>query len=98
LNKNNAVIFFISGPEIIFVFFVFLLVFGADKIPGMAKTLAKGMIQVRKATNEIKTELQKSVDTDIKNPTKSIAKEIEEEVGKVSKDFKEIEDSIKRKL
>ena len=34
---------FISGAEIVFVFFIVLLVFGADKIPSIARTLAKGM-------------------------------------------------------
>ena len=62
---------FISGAEIVFVFFIVLLVFGADKIPSIARTLAKGMTQVRQATNEIKSEIQKTVDVDIENPTKS---------------------------
>ncbi len=91
-------VYFISGPEIIFVFFIFLLVFGADKIPGLARTLAKGMTQVRQATNEIKTELQKSVDENIENPKKSVTKDIKKEVGKISKGFKDLEDSIQRDL
>ena len=53
---------FISGAEIVFVFFIVLLVFGADKIPTIARTLAKGMTQVRQATNDIKSEIQKTVD------------------------------------
>ena len=51
---------FISGAEIVFIFFIILLIFGADKIPSIARGLAKGMTQVRNATNEIKTEIQKS--------------------------------------
>ncbi|MCY4299443.1 MAG: twin-arginine translocase TatA/TatE family subunit [Flavobacteriaceae bacterium] len=89
-------VYFISGPEIIFIFFIFLLVFGADKIPGLARTLAKGMTQVRQATNEIKTELQKSVDDNLENPTQSVTKDIKQEVGNISKEFKDIEDSVKR--
>ena len=49
---------FISGAEIFFIFFVILLVFGADKIPSFARTLAKGIVQVKQATNEIKSEIQ----------------------------------------
>ena len=78
---------FISGAEIVFVFFIVLLVFGADKIPSMARTLAKGMTQVRQATNDIKNEIQKSVDTDIENPTKKITQDFKKEVDKVKKDF-----------
>ena len=64
---------FISGAEIVFIFFVVLLIFGADKIPSIARTLAKGVNQVRNATNEIKTEIQKSVDT--KKPAGDAVKE-----------------------
>ena len=89
---------FISGAEIVFVFFIVLLVFGADKIPSIAKTLAKGMTQVRQATNDIKSEIQKSVDTDIDNNTKNLSQDFQHEVDKVKKDFKDLGDSIKREL
>lgn len=87
---------FISGAEIVFIFFIVLLIFGADKIPSIAKTLAKGVTQVRNATNEIKTEIQKSVDT--KNPTAGVGKELKSQVDKVKEDFDELTDSIKRDL
>lgn len=89
---------FISGAEIVFVFFIVLLVFGADKIPSIAKTLAKGMTQVRQATNDIKSEIQKSVDKDIDNTTKNLSQDFKHEVDKVKKDFKDLGDSIKREL
>ena len=66
-------ILFISGAELVFVFFIVLLVFGADRIPSIAKGLAKGMTQVRQATNEIKSEIQKN--TNYKDPSKKISKE-----------------------
>ncbi|MDG1190507.1 MAG: twin-arginine translocase TatA/TatE family subunit [Flavobacteriaceae bacterium] len=89
---------FISGAEIVFVFFIVLLVFGADRIPSIARTLAKGMTQVRQATNDIKSEIQKSVDVDVENPTKTLAKDFTSEVDKVKKDFDDLGDSIKRDL
>ena len=89
---------FISGAEIVFVFFIVLLVFGADKIPSIARTLAKGMTQVRQATNDIKSEIQKTVDVDVENPTKSLAKEFKKEVDEVKKDLTDLEDSIRRDL
>ncbi len=85
---------FISGAEIVFVFFIVLLVFGADRIPSLARTLAKGMTQVRQATKDIKSEIQDSMD--IEDPTKSISEGIDEEVNKVKNDLDDIEDSIKR--
>jgi len=86
---------FISGAEIVFVFFIVLLIFGADKIPSIARGLAKGMTQVRNATNEIKSEIQKSVDID---PSKSITSELTKEIDQVKDDFDKITGSIKRKL
>ena len=86
---------FISGAEIVFVFFIVLLIFGADKIPSIARGLAKGITQVRNATNEIKSEIQKSADID---PSKSITSELTKEIDQVKDDFDKITGSIKRKL
>ena len=87
---------FISGAEIVFIFFIVLLIFGADRIPSIAKSLAKGVNQVRNATNEIKSEIQKSVDT--KNPEGGMGKEFKNQVDKVKEDFDDLTDSIKRDL
>ena len=43
--KKITHVFFISGAEIVFIFFIVLLIFGADKIPSIARTLAKGLIR-----------------------------------------------------
>ena len=87
---------FISGAELVFVFFIVLLVFGADKIPSIAKGLAKGMTQIKQATNEIKTEISKN--SDIKNPAKSLTKDLSDSVSGIKKDFDDLKDSIKRDL
>ena len=39
------------------------MIFGADKIPDIAKGMAKGIKKVKDATQEIKTEIQKSAKT-----------------------------------
>ena len=51
---------FISGGEIAFIVFILVMVFGADKIPEIARGLGKGMRQVKDATNDIKREITKS--------------------------------------
>ncbi len=89
-------ILFISGAELIFVFFIILLVFGADKIPSIARGLAKGMTQVRQATNEIKSEIQKN--TKFKDPSDKISKGLNDSVSDIKKDLDDITDSIKRDL
>ncbi len=87
---------FISGAEIVFIFFIVLLVFGADKIPTIARGLAKGMTQIRQATNDIKSEIQKSAT--VENPSKAITDSLTKEVKEVKKDFDELTESIKRNL
>ena len=87
---------FISGAEIIFISFVILLVFGADRIPSIAKTLAKTMTQIRNATNEIKSEIQKS--SDLKSIEDSVSKDVKDEFSEIKENVDELGDSIKRKL
>ena len=53
---------FISGAEIFFILFIVLMVFGADKVPEIARGLGKGMRQIKDATNDIKSEISKSAE------------------------------------
>lgn len=51
---------FISGQEIVIVFVVVLLLFGANKIPEFARGLGKGMREFKKATDDIKREINEN--------------------------------------
>ncbi|WP_372642096.1 twin-arginine translocase TatA/TatE family subunit [Ancylomarina sp.] len=53
---------FISGPEIIIVLLVVVMLFGAKKIPELAKGLGKGMQEFKKATDDIKREIKDESD------------------------------------
>ncbi len=54
--------FGIGGGELIFIMFIVLLLFGADKVPEMARGMGKMMAQLKNATNDIKSEIQKGVE------------------------------------
>lgn len=85
---------FISGAEIAFILFIVLMVFGADKVPEIARGLGKGMRQIKDATNDIKTEITKSAEKqglDI-----DITKDVREEIDKVKDDVTEITGPVKR--
>jgi Sec-independent protein translocase protein TatA len=43
--------------EIAFIFFLAMLIFGPEKLPEIGRLLAKGMAEVRKASNELKRTL-----------------------------------------
>jgi sec-independent protein translocase protein TatA len=51
----------LGGTEILLLLFVILLLFGAKKIPELARGLGKGIREFKDATKEIKTELEESV-------------------------------------
>ena len=95
--EKKVMLLFISGAEIVFIFFVILLVFGADKIPSIARGLAKGMTQIRQATDEIKSEIQKSVH-DVDDSQGKLSQNLTKEVKDIKKDFDDLTDSIKRKF
>jgi len=50
--------FSLGGPEILLVVFAILLLFGAKKIPELAKGLGKGIREFKDATKEIKDEIE----------------------------------------
>jgi len=84
-------IYFISGAELVFVFFIILLVFGADKVPDIARTLGKGMRQVRNATQDIKDEIKKSSEKQGFD-----TKQIEQDIKEVKDEVEDIAGSVKR--
>jgi len=71
--------FGIGGGELLLILVVILMLFGSDKIPEIARTLGKGMAQLKHATNEIKHEIQKGAEEnglDVKSMTGCIQEEI----------------------
>jgi sec-independent protein translocase protein TatA len=56
----------LGGWEILLILFVVLLLFGAKKIPELARGLGKGIREFKDATSGIKDELERSVNEDPK--------------------------------
>lgn len=92
----QVIFLFIGMAEIVFILFVVLLVFGADRVPEIARNLGKIIRQVKDASNDIKSEITKSaqregIDIDI-------TKDVQKEIDKVKEDIDEITGPIKRKF
>lgn len=51
--------FGLGGWEILLIFLVIVLLFGANKLPELAKGLGKGMKEFKKAQNELEEEFKK---------------------------------------
>jgi sec-independent protein translocase protein TatA len=73
---STAVILFLNlgTSEIVLILFVVMLLFGANKIPELAKGLGKGMREFKDATNGIQREIQES------------ARKMEQEAKKIAED------------
>lgn len=85
---------FISSPELFFILFVAVLLFGTDKIPEIARYFGKGMRQLKDATSEIKNEINKSVEnTGIDT---SVINEVKDEIEKAKEGLEDPFGSIKR--
>lgn len=68
----------IGMPELIVIFLVILLLFGSKRLPELARGLGKGIREFKKATSELKDEL------DISDIEKDITKDIND-VSKINK-------------
>ena len=86
---------FISGAEIAFIVFILVMIFGADKIPEIARGLGKGMKSIKNASNDIKSEIQKNADSSGINT--DFTKDVKGEIDKVKEDIDEITSSVKRR-
>ena len=75
---------------------IVVMVFGADKIPEIARGLGKGIRQVKDATNDIKREIKDSsekigVDADL-------AKNVKKEISAVKDNIDDFTGPIKRQF
>lgn len=87
-------VLFISGAEIFFILFVVVVIFGADKIPEIARGLGKGMRQLRDATDDIQREIQKSAEA--QGLDTGFAQDIQNELDEVKKNVDEVTGTLKR--
>lgn len=87
---------FISGVEIAFIIFIVIMVFGADKVPEIARGLGKGMRTLKDATNDIKTEITKTAEK--QGVDMDLTKDIKQQIDKAKKEIDDITGPIKRQL
>lgn len=92
----QPVFLFISGAEIAFILFIVVMVFGADKVPEIARGLGKGLATLKNATNDIKHEITKSADKN--GIDTSIVTDIKKQLGSVKDDIGDFTGSVKRNM
>ena len=78
---------FLGTGEFVLIAFVFLLLFGPDKIPGLARNFGKGIRRIKDASNDIKHEIHQS-----SKGLDSVGSEIKNDI----EEFHEVTQSVKR--
>lgn len=63
--------FGLGGQELILILLIILLLFGAQKLPELAKGLGKGIKEFKKAQNEIEDEFNKATEETPKKEKKA---------------------------
>jgi sec-independent protein translocase protein TatA len=88
---NTFLIFNFGGGEIMIIVLFIIMFFGSKQIPEIARTLGKGIREVRNATNDIKREIRDQaadVHDSASNMTKGFydpAKEVKDLAGSVKR-------------
>ena len=70
------------------------MLFGADKLPEIARGLGKGMRQIKDATNDIKREIHNSAEKN--NIDIDIASKVKNEISKVTDNVEDITQPVKK--
>lgn len=81
--------FGIGGSELFLIIVIAVMLFGADKIPEVARGLGKGIQQLKNATDDIKGEIQKTATENGFDPN-SLTGGLSDEVAKVKENFAKI--------
>lgn len=76
----------IGGSEIFIIMLFALMFFGADKIPEIAKGLGKAMREFKKASDDIKAEINNSMG-DVKSDLNNIKEDLTKSVDPIKEDI-----------
>ena len=58
----------LSGPELIIILFIILLLFGANKIPDLARGLGRGIREFKDASRDVQKEIEREPAKKSENP------------------------------
>ncbi len=86
-----------SATEIILIFLIYLILFGAKGIPSLAKTMGKAIYQFRSARDDIQREIMSSA-KEITDSAKDVRNEVEKAAQLAEKQAKKAQDTLNKSL
>ena len=62
METANLLAFSLGGPEIALILIVFVLLFGARKIPELARGVGRGIREFKDASRDVRNEIERAGD------------------------------------
>ena len=72
------------------------MVFGADKVPDIARGLGKGIKEIKNATSDIKSEITKTANKN--GIDTSVTNDVKDQLKQVKDDLEDFTGSVRRKM
>lgn len=69
MNHPLAFIEGIGGPELMLIMFIVLLLFGANKLPELARGMGKAVREFKKATSTVENEMRRAMEEEPPPPS-----------------------------
>lgn len=73
--------FDIGVQELIIIFIVALMVFGPKKLPELAKTMGKWVVEIKRGVYIAKSQIEQELNTDYKIPDEDIIRNLPKDAG-----------------
>lgn len=67
---NTLTLAMLGWPEIVMILVVVLILFGAKKLPELAKGLGSGIKEFKKATKDVQEDLQRAIEDEPTPPSR----------------------------
>ncbi|MDQ8203295.1 twin-arginine translocase TatA/TatE family subunit [Pelagicoccus sp. SDUM812003] len=85
MHTSNAVLAIMNmgWPEITIVIVIFILLFGAKKLPELARGVGKSIKEFKKATSNLEDEVRSAIDEDNSKPSTPPAQPKKENASQV---------------
>jgi sec-independent protein translocase protein TatA len=64
----NPIFAWLNGWEVVAILAIVLIIFGAKKLPELARGLGQGIKEFKKSSREIQDEIQQAIDVDAPPP------------------------------
>ena len=81
MNPSLAFIEGLGGPEMLLIMFIVLLLFGAERLPELAKGIGRSVREFKKAASGVEEEVRRAMEEEPAKPGPKPAGTIEQQAG-----------------